>query len=162
MLVRSCQAPRSTLPDHVPVTWFAAGGRRWSRPRAREPPDSAPARCCASPSRDRSRDLRRAPAHPQSSTPGRSRQLDAHTLAFAPHGDGFGVDAEVGRASARGPARRTSEGDEDADVERRSRLTAGYSSCSRPRLPAGPVGPVGRARRDHDLVRPVMPCFAAV
>ena len=92
-------APRSweTLPDHVPVTWFAAGGLpkvvATPRPGAAGLGPGAMLRLTFS--RPVSEIFGKRLPTLSPSTPGRWRQLDAHTLAFAPHGAGFGIDAKI-------------------------------------------------------------------
>ena len=92
-------APRTweTLPDHVPVTWFAAGGLpkvvATPRPGAAGLGPGAMLRLTFS--RPVSEIFGKRLPTLSPSTPGRWRQLDAHTLAFAPHGAGFGIDAKI-------------------------------------------------------------------
>jgi peptidoglycan hydrolase-like protein with peptidoglycan-binding domain len=92
-------APRrwEILPDHVPVTWFAAGGLpkvvATPRPGAAGLGPGAVLRLTFS--RPVSEIFGKLLPTLSPSTPGRWHQLDAHTLAFAPTGAGFGLDARI-------------------------------------------------------------------
>ena len=81
----------------MPVTWFAAGGLpkvvATPRPGAAGLGPGAVLRLTFS--RPVSEIFGKRLPTLSPSTPGRWRQLDAHTLTFAPHGDGFGIDAKI-------------------------------------------------------------------
>jgi peptidoglycan hydrolase-like protein with peptidoglycan-binding domain len=97
--VQVAAAPRTweTLPEHVPVTWFAAGGLpkvvATPRPGAAGLGPGAVLRLTFSRpvSEIFGERLPRLSPH----TPGRWHQVDTHTLAFAPTGAGFGIDAKI-------------------------------------------------------------------
>ena len=119
-----------------------APGRRRARPRRHAAPHLLATG---------QRDLRQAPADAQ---PEHTRPLASARRAHArvrPARRGLRDRREdQGRAAARGPARRTPEGNEDADVERRSRLDAPAAAAARePRLPARAVGAVRHAGPGH-------------
>jgi lipoprotein-anchoring transpeptidase ErfK/SrfK len=91
--------PRSweTLPAPVPVTWFAAGGLpkvvATPRPGAAGLQPGLPLRLTFS--RPISEIFGTQMPRLSPKTPGTWRAVDAHTLAFVPHGTGYGLDAKI-------------------------------------------------------------------
>jgi lipoprotein-anchoring transpeptidase ErfK/SrfK len=97
VLVAAAARSWEALPAPVPVTWFAAGGLpklvAIPRPGAAGLQPGAPLRLTFSrPTREI---LGKAMPKLTPRTPGRWRQIDAHTLVFLPHGTGYGLDAKV-------------------------------------------------------------------
>ncbi|MDX6567729.1 MAG: hypothetical protein QOH15_307, partial [Gaiellales bacterium] len=92
-------APRGweALPAPEPVTWFAAGGLpklvATPRPGAAGLQPGAPLRLTFS--RPTSEIFGTQMPRLSPRTPGRWHQVDAHTLAFVPHGTGYGLDAKI-------------------------------------------------------------------
>jgi lipoprotein-anchoring transpeptidase ErfK/SrfK len=92
-------APRGweMLPAPEPVTWFAAGGLpklvATPRPGAAGLQPGAPLRLTFS--RPTSAIFGAQMPRLTPKTPGRWRQVDAHTLAFVPRGTGYGLDAKI-------------------------------------------------------------------
>ena len=92
-------APRAweTLPEPVPVTWFAAGGLpklvATPRPGAAGLQPGAPLRLTFSRPVSEIFGKRMPKLTPR--TPGHWKQLDAHTLSFVPQGTGYGLDAKI-------------------------------------------------------------------
>ena len=92
-------APRAweTLPEPVPVTWFAAGGLpklvATPRPGAAGLQPGAPLLLTFSRPVSEIFGTRMPKLTPR--TPGHWKQLDAHTLSFVPQGTGYGLDAKI-------------------------------------------------------------------